>query len=86
MGNLGAELLGVARLAEHVALQTIHTMPLQGHADVLQSHEDPSSVEHKTVKARFWPWLSGQSPENLGRCSLVARCTAPTASKAKKRF
>ena len=38
MDNLGPELLGVARLAEHVALDTIHTMPLQGHADAFQGH------------------------------------------------
>ena len=25
---------------------------------------------HKTVNARFWPWLSGKSPSNLLRCSL----------------
>ena len=27
---------------------------------------------HKTVKARFWPWLSGQSPQNSLSCSLFA--------------
>ena len=34
----------------------------------------PSSeyVAHKTVKARFWPWLSGECPETLSRCSLFA--------------
>jgi hypothetical protein len=28
---------------------------------------------YKTVKARFWPWLSGSSPLNLLSCSLFAR-------------
>jgi len=28
---------------------------------------------HETVKARFWPWLSGNSPQNRVRCSLFAR-------------
>jgi len=27
---------------------------------------------YKTVKARFWPWLSGESPHNLVSCSLFA--------------
>ena len=28
---------------------------------------------HKTVKARNWPWRSGESPQNLLSCSLFAR-------------
>ena len=28
---------------------------------------------YKPVKARFWPWLSGKSPENLETCSLFSR-------------
>jgi len=31
------------------------------------------SGTYKTVKTRFWPWLSGQSPLNLLSCSLLAR-------------
>jgi len=27
----------------------------------------------KTVKARFWPWLSDKSPLNVSSCSLLAR-------------
>ena len=27
---------------------------------------------HKTVTVRFWPWLSGESPQNLARCSVIA--------------
>ena len=27
----------------------------------------------KTVKARFWPWLSGECPHNASRCFLFAR-------------
>ena len=27
----------------------------------------------QTVEARFWPWLSGQSPVNLSSCSIFAR-------------
>ena len=27
----------------------------------------------KTVKARFWPWLSGNMPARGSRCSLFAR-------------
>ena len=27
----------------------------------------------KTVKARFWPWLSGKRPANLSSCSLFSR-------------
>jgi len=33
----------------------------------------PLSIEYgtyKTVKARFWPWLVGKSPDNLLSCSL----------------
>ena len=34
---------------------------------------------HKTVKARFWPWLSGTSPQNIFEffpiCSEAARST-----------
>ena len=32
---------------------------------------------HNTVRARFWPWLSVKSPENLSSGSLFARqqCT-----------
>ena len=36
----------------------------------------PLSSEDGTytaVKARFWPWLSGESHQNLARCSLFAR-------------
>jgi len=28
---------------------------------------------YKTVKTRFWPWLSGKSLENIFSCSLFAR-------------
>ena len=28
---------------------------------------------YKTVKARFWPWLSGKGRQKLSRCSLFAR-------------
>jgi len=38
--------------------------------------DSPMSSElctYKTVKARFWPWLSGKSPYFFGRCSLFAR-------------
>ena len=28
---------------------------------------------NKTVKARFWPWLSGDRPQNRMRCSVFAR-------------
>ena len=36
----------------------------------------PLPSEHgtcKTATARFWPWLSGKSPEHLLRCCLFAR-------------
>ena len=36
----------------------------------------PTSSEYgtyKTVTAGFWPWLEGESPYNLLRCSLFAR-------------
>ena len=36
-------------------------------------HTPDSLVElgtHKTVTARFWPLLSGKSPQNLSSCSL----------------
>ena len=33
---------------------------------------------HKTVKARIWPWLSGNSPHNFPSCSFFAR-KRPTA-------
>jgi len=26
---------------------------------------------YKTVKARFWPWLSGKCPQNLSSCSVL---------------
>ena len=28
---------------------------------------------YKTVKARFWSWLAGKSPQNVLSCSLFAR-------------
>ena len=31
------------------------------------------SLSYKTVKARFWPWLSGKSSENMSSRSLFAR-------------
>jgi len=37
---------------------------------------DPRSSEyatHKTVKARFWPWISGKGPYNISSCPLFAR-------------
>ena len=36
----------------------------------------PLSSEHgacKSVRAKFWPWLPGKSPENLSSCSLFAQ-------------
>ena len=36
---------------------------------------------HKTVKTRFWPWLSGQSPYNLFSCSRLARELPSQSSK-----
>jgi hypothetical protein len=33
----------------------------------------------KTVKARFWPWLSGKTPFNVLSCSLFARQVARIA-------
>ena len=27
----------------------------------------------ETVKARFWPWLSGKNPQNVFSCPLFAR-------------
>jgi len=37
---------------------------------------------HKTVKARFWPWLSGSSRYNLLRCSSsLGRGSPRTASR-----
>jgi len=33
----------------------------------------PENGIYKTVKARIWPWLSGQSPGNLSSCSLFSR-------------
>ena len=33
----------------------------------------PSRGTHKTVRARFQPWLSGKSPDNNISCSLFAR-------------
>ena len=35
--------------------------------------EVPLYGTDKTVAARFWPWLSGQSLGNLSRFSLFAR-------------
>ena len=28
---------------------------------------------YKTVKARFWPWLAGESPQTLSSCPLFVR-------------
>ena len=36
----------------------------------------PLSSKHgtlKTIEARFWPWLSGKSPQTLSSCSLFTR-------------
>ena len=40
-------------------------------------HPDKPSEHgtHKTVKARFWPWLSGKMTLNLLSYSLLARAT-----------
>ena len=57
---------------------------------------DPLSIEfgtYKTVKARFWSWLSGKSPQTLLSCSLSARkrtqsfdCdTSQTASERRRK-
>jgi len=35
--------------------------------------EEPLQGTCKTVKAKFWPWLSGKSPYNRLSCSLFAR-------------
>ena len=35
--------------------------------------QDAERGTYKTVKARFWSWLSGGSPQNLSNCSLFAR-------------
>ena len=42
-----------------------------------------SAREHrtyKTVKARFWPWMSGKSPSNFSRCAPFARKRPPCLS------
>jgi len=33
----------------------------------------PKPGTYKTVEARFWPWLSGESPHSVLSCSLFAR-------------
>jgi len=38
-----------------------------------ESKEEDSRIWYKTVKAKFWPWLSVKRPYNLLRCSLFAR-------------
>jgi len=35
------------------------------------------------VKARCWPWLSGQGPQNLLRCSLFARSGRGSREKCR---
>ena len=38
------------------------------------THPLPSEYgTYKTVKARFWSWLSGEGPRHISRCSLFAR-------------
>ena len=52
----------------------------------------PPSSEYgtcKTVTARFWPWLSGQSPYNLSRHAIFARerqstCRSPAKSLVRR--
>ena len=33
------------------------------------------NMSHKTVKARFWPWISVESPEHFSRRPPFARGT-----------
>ena len=54
------------------------TPVLQPRTIRLESNEEEEllSSEHDTYKkvnARFWSWLSGNSPYNHSRCSLSAR-------------
>jgi len=37
---------------------------------------------HKTDTARFWPWLSGEYPQNVASCSLFARKRTAHSSRA----
>ena len=38
---------------------------------------------YKTVKARFCPWLSCKSPENVSRCPLSARKRQPRTRESR---
>jgi len=64
--------LGVA--PDVLVLEPLHIHYLQRACGVyvgggLSSEHDT----YKTVKAKFWPWLSGRSPSNLRSCSPFAR-------------
>ena len=48
-----------------------HDRLVEEQVDVSMRHWRNALGTYKTVKARSWPWLSGQSPENLVSCSLL---------------
>ena len=56
--------------AESAVERTWHTHDSQGRIMAWASSEHGT---HTTVKARFWPGLSGKSLQNSQRCSLFAR-------------
>ena len=45
-----------------------------GHPEVRSASSKDECGSYEIVKARFWPWLSGESSQNISTCSLIFSC------------
>ena len=63
-------------LSKPFTLQILASLGVEMHdnnAQILVSQvASPEYGTYKTVKDRFWPWISGESPFTVSSCSLFA--------------
>ena len=86
--NLGARFLLLAlseRAAKAARRKELAESAATNAAAVCTLSLSSEDGTHKTVKARFWLWLSSKNPQHVFKCALLARKRIRAAKAARRK-